>query len=410
MTAAPAPPPPAGRDPLVVFGLEGLQPDGAVSDAAVEAALGYVRAFAACEPGSLAGVSVDASLDAGRLTGRLPGEIAVVAEPGVQAGDRPVVFHVLSLQAGATARRLWPLWARRPSVALAVSVYDDVTRLALETPGSDRAGRLRSSRHRLIGAADVVVATSHAAALDVVGWAGVDPDKVFVARQPATPPARHVPGAATGHLAGSHPGLQPDGSNPDGGFVVAAASASSSMHNEVLVEAFASLEPSLRLAWRLVLASRSDHGSGMDRLRTLIDSLGVAGQVTVATGLGDDEIGRLYGSCRVAFIGGVEDGSIGAALEAASGGAGIVVADHDALVDLVAQPDARFYPMSVESTRSMLRRCLTDAEFCVARRDETAEGLAGYSQRDTARALKRAYRRAAEARPRRTLPAAAASL
>ncbi len=63
--AAPARPDaaPAGRDPLVVFGLEGLQPDGAVSEAAVDAALGYVRAFATCEPGLLAGVSVDASRD-----------------------------------------------------------------------------------------------------------------------------------------------------------------------------------------------------------------------------------------------------------------------------------------------------------------------------------------------------------
>ncbi len=396
----------------MVFGLEGLQPDGAVSEAAVDAALGYVRAFATCEPGLLAGVSVDASRDPGWLTGRLPGGIAVVAGSGVDAGGRPVLFHVLSLQGGATARGLWPLWARKPSVALAVSVYDDVTRLALETHGSDRAGRLRSSRHRLISAADCVVATSQAAALDVVGWSGIDPSRVFVAHQPARPPAG-TPGLredVTVSAAGPLAGLQTGGLDPAGGFVVAAASASSSMHNEVLVEAFASFDPAERCDWQLVFASRLDHGPGLDRLRALIGSLGVAGQVTVATGLSDDEIGYLYGSCRVAFIGGVEDGSIGAALDAASGGAGIVVADHDALMELVSQPDARFYPMSVESTRSMLRRCLTDEEFCRARRHETVEGLAGYSQRDTTQALKRAYRRALEARPRRDLPAAAASL
>jgi hypothetical protein len=146
----------------------------------------------------------------------------------------------------------------------------------------------------------------------------------------------------------------------------------------------------------------------MAGLKALITSLGVDGQVTVATGLDDREMACLYRSCRVAFIGGVEDGSIAAALDAAMGGAGIVVADHDALTELVAQPDARYYPLAVDSTRSMLRRCFTDWDFCRARRRETAEGLAGYAERDTAGALVAAYRGALEAR-RRAVPVAAAS-
>ena len=389
----------------MVFGLEGLQPPGSLSDATIGACLGYVRAFAASEAGSLAGVSVDSSRDATSLLRHLPSGITVVAESGLQAPAGPVVFHALSLQGGGTARSLWPRWARTSSVALAVSVHDDLTRQAFEAPGYDRAGRLRSSRHRLISAADAVVAPSQAAAMDVVGWAGVDPDRVFVAHQPAIP---HGPAGSVGG-GRSLSGLRVGGFDPAEGFVLAAASASSSMHNEVLVEGFASVDPALRSAWRLVLATRHDLGREIAGLKALITSLGVDGQVTVATGLDDHEMACLYRSCRVAFIGGVEDGSIAAALDAAIGGAGIVVADHDALTELVAQPDARYYPMAVDSTRSMLRRCLTDWDFCQARRRETAEGLAGYAERDTAGALVAAYRGALEAR-RRDVPVAAASL
>ena len=192
--------------------------------------------------------------------------------------------------------------------------------------------------------------------------------------------------------------------------MLAAASASSSMHNEVLVQAFASVDPALRSAWRLVIASSLDQGPGMDRLKALISTLGVDSSVTVLTGLGDRGMRDLYRTCRIAVIGGVVDGSIGAALDAASAGAGIVVADHDALMELVAQPDARYYPTSVDSTRSVLLRCLTDGEFCRARRSETADALAGYAESDTAASLLSAYRRALEARARRALPAAAASL
>ncbi len=389
----------------VVFGLEGLQPEGAVPEATIEASLGYVRAFAAREPGLLAGVSLDSSCEPSHLIRHLPDGIAIVPQCGVETAN-PVVFHVLSLLANRSARSLWPLWARSPSVALAVSAHDDLTRQALETQTKDKSGRLRASRHRLVTVADVVVATSQASALDVVGWAGIDPCRVFVAHQPAGPD-RHD---ASDGDAGPPRGIFPDGFDPGEGFVLAAASASSSMHNEVLVQAFASVDPALRSAWRLVIASSLDQGPGMDRLKALISTLGVDSSVTVLTGLGDRGMRDLYRTCRIAVIGGVVDGSIGAALDAASAGAGIVVADHDALMELVAQPDARYYPTSVDSTRSVLLRCLTDGEFCRARRSETADALAGYAESDTAASLLSAYRRALEARARRALPAAAASL
>lgn len=392
--------------PSAVFGLEGLQPEGSLPDATVEVCLSHVRALATYRPDRLLGVSIDPNFEADWLESRLPGGVPVLTDQDHVTGPAPSVFHVLSLLADRSARSLWPRWARNPSVALAVSVHDDLTRQALDSPGKDPAGRLRSSRHRLISAADAVLAPSHAAALDAVGWAGVDPDKVFVAHQPAIPPAPAGPPGAEEPLSGRSLG----GFDLRGGFVLAAASASSSMHNEVQVTAFASIDPAVRADRRLVLAAKHDLGRATARLNELIGSLDVHGDVLVATGLDDHDMSYLYRSCRVAFIGGVEDGSIAAALDAAAGGAGIVVADHDALMELVSQPDARYYPMAVDSTRSMLRRCLTDEEFCRARRHETAEGLAGYAERDTVDALIMAYRAALNARPRRALPAAAASL
>ena len=297
-------------------------------------------------------------------------------------------------------------------MALAVSVHDDLTRQALEYPAKDPAGRLQASRHRLLVLADAVIASSHSSRMDAVGWGGVDPDKVFVVHQPfddpepprdeplrlRAEPVRGIDGAF-GSISFA---LQRQ-------FLLAAASPSSSMHNEVLVRAFASIDPAVRAGRKLLLASRRDHASGMAQLKEAITSLGMQDQVLVATGVSEESMKHLYRSCLITLVGGVEAGSVQAALEAAAAGSGIVVADHDAFLELVPQPDARFYPMAVDSTASMLRRCLIDTEFCAARKAETAEALAGYSAAGTAAALRDAYKFAAASRPRRAFPARAAA-
>lgn len=386
------------RVPWVVFGLHGLQPQGALAEATVETCLGYVRAMADHARALVAGVCVDPSLDADWLTKLLPAGLPVVSGAEIPPVGRSVVFHALSLLAERPMQSLWPTWARASSVALVVSVHDDLTRQALEAPAVDAQGRLDVSRHRLLARADAVVATSHAAALDVIGWAGANPERVFVAHESVRRPE-------PGDDAIRPPRI--DGFDVNGEFLVSPASTASSMHTENIVRAFARLCRRLPGRQQLVLASTK---GGCFDSRLLADlGVDVDGRVIVATGISPGELEWLYRSCMVTVIGGVEAGSSGAVLEAAAGGSGVVVADHDALIELVVEPDARFYPTSVDSVASMLRRCLTDREFCRARRKETARGVAGYSDSGTAEALSVVYRRAVARRPRRALAAPAAS-
>ena len=390
--------------PRVVFGLQGLQQHGVqqqgfLPDAALDASLSFVRAMAAHRRDMVAGLSVDPQSDASWLTRLLPAGLPILSAKEVQAIDGPLVFHVLSLLSGRGAQQLWPAWARPATVALAVSVHDDLTRLALESSSDTPEGRLNQSRHRLIRRADAVIATSHAGALDAIGWGHATPEKVFVAHETVDNPCSAV-------SEGSAPRI--DGFNAAGDFVVSPACASSSMHTENIVRTFTGLASQLPGDPQLVLVAKQGRTFAPNYIADLDGDS--RPPVIVATGLELSELRWLYRSCLVTVIGGVDNGSAAAAIEAAAHGSGVVAADHDALLELIPEPDARFYPTSMDSISSVLRRCLTDGEFCRARREETARAFAGYSEEGAAEALTFAYRRAAAGRPRRRLPESAASL
>lgn len=389
----------SAETPRVVFGLQGLQPEGSLPDATVDACLGYVRAMAVHKRSCVVGVSFDSSFDTTWLTRRLPAGLTVMSGQDVPPEGGPVVFHALSLLAERPLQRLWPAWARKASVALALSVHDDLTRQALEAPPSGIHGLLSASRYRLVARADAVVATSHSGALDAVGWAGVDPKRVFVAHECVRCPEASSSATRPPRI---------DGFGATGEFLLSPASTASSMHAEYVVRAFAGLAKQIPGHHQLLLASPKGESFDSRLLSELAED--ARGRVIVANSLCAGEMDWLYKSCLATVIGGVEAGSARAALEAAAGGSGVVVADHDALLELVPEPDARFYPTSVQSTASMLRRCLTDHEFCRGRREETARAFEGYSEAGTAAALAVAYQSAVAGRPRRALPASAASL
>ena len=386
--------------PRVVFGLQGLQQQGFLPDATLDASLSFVRAMAAHRRDMVAGLSVDPHSDTSWLTELLPSGLPILSTgEEVQAIEGPLVFHALSLLAGRTAQQLWPAWARTATVAFAVSVHDDLTRLALESSSHTPESRLSQSRHRLIRRADAVIATSHAGALDAIGWGHADPEKVFVAHETVDNPCSDVSGDAAPRI---------DGFDAAGDFVVAPACVSSSMHTENIVRAFTGLASQVPGNPQLVLVAKQGKTFDPNHITDLdADS---RPPVVVAAGLELPELRWLYRSCLVTVIGGVDNGSAAAAIEAAAYGSGVVAADHDALLELVTEPDARFYPTAMDSISSVLRRCLTDREFCRARREETARGFAGYSEEGAAEALAFAYRRAAAGRPRRRLPESAASL
>ena len=385
--------------PRAVFGLQGLQQQGSLADATLDASLSFVRAMAKHRRDMVAGLSVDPAVDASWLTELLPSGLPILSTGEVEAIDDPLVFHALSLLAGRSAQQLWPLWARAATVALAVSVHDDLTRQALESSSDDPESRLSQSRHRLIRRADAVIATSHAGALDAIGCGRAHPEKVFVAHETVNSPCATVTEGVPPRIAGF---------NTAGDFVVSPACASSSMHTENIVRAFTAITSQVPGAPQLLLVAKKGRSFDPKYLADL--DTGRRRRVIVATGLAERDVRWLYRSCLITVIGGVEGGSAAAAIEAAAYGSGVVAADHDALLELIPEPDARFYPMSVESITSVLRRCLTDREFCRARREETARGFAHYSEEGAAEALALAYRRAAAGRPRRRLPNSAASL
>jgi glycosyltransferase involved in cell wall biosynthesis len=270
-----------------------------------------------------------------------------------------LVYHVMSAFDPVQLDRIWPAWAREPSVGLVVTLYDLILlqfqdRYLVHPPR--RASYL--TRLGMFETADAVVAISDAVARDGVDHLGLAPERLFAIGAGCSavfrPPAKTREEVFAG-LRAELPGLRPD-------FFLYAGGADHRKNLELLVAAYGALPSDVRRAHQLVLGGRHHP----DDTRGLVDAArrsGVGEELIMPGRLSDDLLVRLYQSCLAFVLPSLYEGFGLPALEAMSCGAAVVASDASSLPEVVTDPEARFDPKSVDAVSRILARIAGDPRF-----------------------------------------------
>jgi glycosyltransferase involved in cell wall biosynthesis len=350
----------------VVLGMQGAQMPANAVRGIGRWANEFVVALCTQRPEAVAAVSVDPILPLPRAIFQLPPSVKVVTSderlPSPTGGGR-LVFHALSPLEDLSLDRVWPRWARDPSVGLVATVYDMIPALF---PGQHFNGPLRwllRSRYEFLRRAGAIVTISEATGRDVAGILGIPSERIFNAYSSVAPAFVEPHGGRTAALAAipSHFGISPE-------FLLSIGNVDSRKNLPRLLRAFATLPPSLRSSHQLVLTCSQDEGRVAAGLADTAARLGVGADVVVATMVDDPTMVALYQSCRAMVFPSLYEGLGLPLIEAMCCGAVALASDVGAMQEIVRDPDARFNPTDVPAISAALRRVLTDDAFVERRR------------------------------------------
>lgn len=325
--------------------------------------------------------------------GHLPRPTALdhIPESVPRLGLRPppvggLVYHVMSPFEELPVDRVWPVWARRPDVALAVTLYDLIP---VHDPDSYLVTPWLTTYYRtrleMLRRADAVLTISSATAEDAVGLLGVDRSRVH---NISTGCSEQFRPAAAGELPlaaaqAAIPQLRED-------FLLYVGGLDPRKNVDRLVAAYAALPAERRSRSQLVIACRPEPDQARS-LGRLAAALGVSGSVLVTGFVSDELLLALYQSCRALIFPSLREGFGLPVLEAMRCGAAVVVSDIPSLVELVPDRAARFDPKSDTGLRSMLDRVIADDAFVAGQRGRAGPRSAPHTWSRVAAATGAAY-------------------
>lgn len=321
--------------------------------------------------------------------------VAASAYGAAPDGDGPLVFHVTDLAEEWPLDRLWPHWARRSDVALAVTLVDLG---ALRCPPAAPAARDRvRMRTQLAAGADAVLTLSEATAADAEELLGVDSTRLHPVLAGAPEPPYRGTAPALARAREECPGLRE-------GFLLGAAGPERRHNLGTLLDGYARLSPALRARHQLVPVGCADPVDARADVAGLAAALGVEADVLVAPRLSSPGLAALHAACALAICPAAQEGFGLAAVRALQAGAAVLASDIPAHRELVADPRARFDPADAGSLRDRLTGLLQD-EAAVARlRAAAPDRVAAWSWPAVAERTLSAYEAAAAARARRVRP------
>ena len=316
-------------------------------------------AIVARVPGAVAQVSFSAELAPPAFLDQLPRSVPRGDDQTRPEWSGPLVYHVLSPLEVQPLDRVWPRWARRPSVGLTVTVHDLIP-FIFPAAYMDRpiVQRWHAPRLALLRIADALVVPSSATAGDVIDRLGVDRSRIFVTGEDCGPTFRPAAEPREHLLAGLRrlvPGIRD-------GFLLFVGSTEFRKNLDRLLAAYAKLAPSLRQEHQLVMAGKLGPGEE-NHLRVSLRQHRIEADVLATGYIPDLTLARLYQLCDLFVFPSLYEGFGLPALEAMRCGARVLVADASSLPELVRDPAARFDPRSVEAIRWALERGLTDEAF-----------------------------------------------
>lgn len=354
----------------------------------------YCASLIRHHPGLVTAVSIDGTLPIPSLVNSLPLELPVLVDEEPPGRDgRTLVFHQVSPFEDLDLSRIWPAWARRPEVALVVTIFDVIPLLF---PGDHFQGPLRHllrARCRMVESADAVVAISSVTAKAVRDNLDVRADAVCAA--PPVVADRFVPypegRQAAFVLIPRDFRLQPD-------FILSVGNIEPRKNLPALIEAYARLRRAHRQRHQLVITCSQAGPEDLDRLRQEAERHGVSDRVVLISYVDDSLMLRLYQACYLMVFPSLYEGLGLPVIEAMRSGAATLASDIAPINGFIHNPSARFNPADVEDMRKTLHTYLADAALTELRRSEGISDAVslGWKQEN---APVEAYNRAARRRP-----------
>jgi glycosyltransferase involved in cell wall biosynthesis len=264
------------------------------------------------------------------------------------------VYHVGSPFEYIPIERLWPRFAHRAGMRLAVTLYDLIPELFPEIYLANLEVNVwYRTRLGLVRRADRVLAISQATADDAVERLGLPEDRVVVAGAGVS--ERFHPAAsrdaAFSSLREHFPWLED-------GYILYTGGIEPRKNIDRLLEAYAGLPPQLRTAHQLVIVCRVQP-SERAVIHSQLRRLGVSGQVRFPGFVPDADLLRLYQAAELFVFPALYEGFGLPIAEAMACQVPVIASRSSALTELVTDEEALFDPRETESIRAAIDRALT---------------------------------------------------
>jgi glycosyltransferase involved in cell wall biosynthesis len=265
------------------------------------------------------------------------------------------VLHVGSPFEDVSIERLWPAWAHRRGMRLAVTLYDLIPAVFPEIYLAEQpALRWYKGRLAFVRNADRILAISEATARDAVERLSVNPEKVVVVgagvSEKFRPPRSHADAFTA--VRAAVPELEP-------GYVLYTGGIEPRKNLDRLLSAYAALPEGLRVRHPLVVVCRVMPRE-REALKAQLRELGIAGRVWFPGFVADDALVTLYQACALFVFPSLYEGFGLPIAEAMACRAPVIAARTSSLTELVTEEAALFDPRSVRSIRETMERCLAD--------------------------------------------------
>jgi glycosyltransferase involved in cell wall biosynthesis len=353
--------------PQVVIGLQGMQVPASAGGGIGRWADLYALWLVDNHRAVVAGVSIDATLPIPRVVSALPANLPVLVSEEAPPCNRygTFVFHQLAIFEDVDLARIWPAWARDPSVGLTVTVHDVMAALYRKVHFQGARRYALDSRLQMVEHAGSVITNSAATAREVTRRLAVKSGATFVAPfLVGSQFAPHPSGRRAAYtLLSTVQRLEPD-------FILSMGDIGPPEDLISLLRAYACLPPRLRARHQLVLACSDARPEDLARLLSEAEALGVANRVIMAPLVDDTSMALFYQACQVMVFPSQFEGVGISVAEAMQCGAATIVSDVPSMRELVTNREARFFPGDVPELSRVLCRVLDDPTFADLRRTE----------------------------------------
>lgn len=284
-----------------------------------------------------------------------PEAIATVLEHGEH-----LVHHISSpFELDLERADLWPQSLRGRSVARVATLYDVIPLAYPRELGWVQ--RMWEARADLLRTADIVVAISEYTAADAIERLGLDERRVRVI-------GTGVPQVGPMALAGASTWPALEGLEP--GFLLYTGGTNDERKNLLrLIRSYASLDPSLRAAHQLVIASKVEPRDDV-ALRAEAAAHGVSERMVLTGYVSDEDLHRLFRNCACFVYPSLYEGFGLPIVEAMSFGAAVVASNTTACGEIGIDRRAGFAPDDEADITRVLTDVLTDPDLAGALREQ----------------------------------------
>ena len=307
----------------------------------------------------------------------------------------PAIYHVASpMDLTTSLDRVWPSWARSPSVRTVVTLYDFIPLIFrdryLDPEPVSRAAYF--ARLGLLRRADHALAISEQTARDAVEYLGIPASRITVIDCGVSDRFSSLVGSreeGEQELRGAFPSLRE-------GFVLYVGGDDPRKNMLGAIDGYALLNPEIRRSHQLVIVCKLSDAR-RDELTAYAAEHGIDRNDVVFTGfVSDPELAALYRSCALFVFPSLYEGAGLPILEAMSCGAAVAASRTSSIPEILGNLEATFDPADPADLASILERVLNSPAELESLRQRSRRRVEIYTWERVAERTLEGYERALE--------------